>query len=402
MSETPVFDFFDPANRVDPYPALARLRAADPVHKSPFGWLVTRHADVARLNRDPRLGRDTRKLRGGGLGQLVGDRPGMGELIASAMFHLDPPDHTRIRRLMAFAFTPRANEAMEDRVRRVVGETLAHLPASGPVDLMSAFARPLPSTVICELLDVPREDFETITRWSDAIAEHIEPTTTPEQFDAAEAAYGEFRTYLLAFIAQRRRSPGNGLIDLLIRAEAETEALTSGELVANLVLLLIAGHETTTNLLGNGVLALLRHPDQLALLRSRPELTAGAVEECLRYDSPVNTNGRVPSEDLEVGGRLVKKGQLVLCMLGAANRDPEVFHAPDRLDITRDPNPHQSFGGGAHFCIGAGLARLEARLALRALLDRYPDIRVDAPGVRWRDRLNLRGLAELPLEVRGG
>lgn len=400
MSETPTFDFFDPQNRIDPYPAYARLRAADPVHKSLFGWLITSHAEVARLNKDPRLGRDTRKLRTGGYGALFADKPGLGELVSSSMFHLDPPDHTRMRRLMAYAFTPRATDSMAERVAAVVQQTLASLPAQGPVELIEGFARPLPALVICTLLDVPSPDIPMIQRWSTAIAEHIEPTTTPDQIDAAEAAYGEFKTYLLDFVAQRRGMTGEGLIDLLIRAESETESLTPAELVANLVLLLIAGHETTTHLIGNGLLALLRHPDQLALLRRHPELDASAVEECLRYDSPVNTNGRVPSEDLEVAGKLIKKGQLILCMLGAANRDPEVFAEPDRLDITRNPNPHQSFGGGVHFCIGASLARLEARLAFRALLDRYADITLDESRVKWRDRMNLRGLDALWLGVR--
>jgi pimeloyl-[acyl-carrier protein] synthase len=264
---------------------------------------------------------------------------------------------------------------------------------------MRAFAKPLPVTVICDLLQVPRDDFAQLEQWSAAIAEQFEMTAGDEQHDAANEAYRAFKEYMARFVAERRRAPGDGLIDRLIAAERETEALSSDELLANIILLLAAGHETTTNLIGNGVWALLEHPDQLALLRARPELGASAVEELLRYESPANANARCPSEDLEIGSKLIKKGQLVLCMLGAANRDPEVFADPDRLDITRDPNPHTSFGGGAHHCVGAHLARLEGRVALRMLLERYPELALDRERTRWSDRTNLRGFAELQLRV---
>lgn len=398
-SETPTFDFFDTEYRRDPYPVLARLRARDPVHKTPFGWIVTRHADVVRLNRDQRFGRDTRKLRNGGLAARAAGHPGLEEMLATFMLHLDAPDHTRIRKLMAHAFTPKATEQMEVSVAQVAAGLLERLPERGEIDLVEQLARPMPVTVICDLMDVPHEDFGRLARWSDAIAEQIEVTATPDQLAAAGAAYFEFKAYLASFVEQRRRAPGTGLVDRLIAAERETDALSSDELLANIILLLVAGHETTTNLIGNGMLALLEHPDQLELLRARPELTTSAVEECLRYDSPANTNARCALEEVEVGGRQIRAGQLVICMLGAANRDPEAFADPDRLDITRNPNPHQSFGGGVHHCIGAHLARLEARIALRGLLDRYPRIEVDRTRVQWRDRINLRGLSQLGLQV---
>lgn len=397
MSET--IDFLDPEYRRNPYPALARLRANDPVHKSPFGWIVTRHADVLRLNRDPRLGRDTRKLRGGGLAGRSAAYPGLMEMLATWMFHRDPPDHGRIRKLMAHAFTPKAVERMIMSVEHVAGVLLAALPDEGEVDLVSALAVPLPVTVICDLFDVPREDYPRIQRWSEAIAEQVELTATPDQLGAVSTSYFAFKAYLARFVEKRRRSPGTGLIDALIAAEHETEAISSDELLANIILLLVAGHETTTNLIANGIHALLEHPDQLALLRARPELHASAVEECLRYESPANTNGRVVHETIEVGGKTIKEGHLVICMLGAANRDPEVFADPDRLDIQRSPNPHQSFGGGVHHCIGAGLARQEGRVALHRLFERYSHIELAAPP-EWRDRINLRGLRELRVRVR--
>jgi cytochrome P450 len=400
QASIPPLNFFDPDYRRNPYPTLAYIRAHDPVQKTPFGWIVTRHADVVRLVRDPRCGRDTRKMRGGGLAALAGEHEGLREMLATFMIHLDPPDHTRIRKLMAYAFTPKAVTQMERDVERVAAELLAEVPDEGDVELMRAFARPFPVRVIADLMQVPRGDAAVLERWSGAIAEQLEVTASREQLAAADKAYFEFKDYMARFVEERRRAPGDGLIDRLIHAERETEQLSSDELLANIILLLIAGHETTTNLIGNGLHALLEHPDQLALLRARPELAASAVEECLRYESPTNTNARCPSENIEVGGKVIKAGQLVMCMLGAANRDPEVFVDPDRLDITRSPNPHQSFGGGIHHCIGASLARLEGQIALRALLDRYPHIELDRERVRWRDRINLRGFGELGLRVR--
>lgn len=399
-TDVPAFNFFDPEYRRNPHPVLARLRASDPVHKSPAGWIITRHADVVRLNRDPRCGRDTRKSRGNGLARRCAAYPGLTETMATFMLHLDPPDHTRIRKLMAHAFTPKAIDAMQASVERVARRLLDQLPDHGPIDLMKDFAKPLPVTVICDLMQIPRDDFPQLERWSDAIVEQIEITATPAQLAAADAAYSEFKRYLARFVEQRRGEPGTGLVDRLILAERETEALSADELLANIILLLVAGHETTTNLIGNGMLALLGHPDQLALLRARPELGASAIEECLRYESPANTNARVPHEDIVIDGKLIERGEIIICMLGAANRDPEVFSEPDRFDITRDPNPHTSFGGGVHHCIGAHLARLEGRIAIRGLLERYSAITLDRDRVHWRDRINVRGLRELGLVVR--
>ncbi len=393
------FSFLDPEFRRDPHPVLARLRETDPVHKSPFGWILTRHADVLRLNRDPRCGRDTRKLRGGGFASRAVGHDGFAEMLSTFLLHLDAPDHTRIRRLMSYAFTPRAVEQMQASVERVARELVDKLAGRGEFDLITDFAAPLPVTVICDLMQVPREDLPRIVKWSDALAEQVEVTATEEQLAQLDVAYFEFKAYLARFIEARRRDPGTGLVDRLIQAEGETDAITMDELLANLILLLVAGHETTSNLIGNGVLALLEHPDQLQRLRAQPALAASAVEECLRYESPVNTNGRCPHEDIEVGGKTIKQGQLIICMLGAANRDPAVFEDPDRFDITRSPNPHQSFGGGAHHCLGAPLARLEGATALRVLLERYPTLELDRERVRWRDRINLRGLSELGVRV---
>jgi len=399
-SDLAAFNFFDPDYRTNPHPVLADLRLRDPIHRTIFGWIITRHADVQRLNRDPRLGRDLRKLtQGGRMLKAAKHLPGLGEMLATFMLHLDPPDHTRIRRLMAYAFTPKAIGQMEATVRQTAATVLDRMPERGDVGLIDAFAKPFPVTVICDLMQVPLSDSPMLAGWSEAIAEHIEVTATREQLAACNGAYFEIKDYLARFVEQRRKNPGDGLIDRLIAAEQETDALSSNELLANVILLILAGHETTTNLIGNGMLALIQHPDQLALLRQQPALVSTAVEECLRFESPANTNARCAHEVIEIGSKRIEPGDLVLCMLGAANRDPEVFADPDRFDITRDPNPHQSFGGGPHHCIGANLARLEGRVAIAGLLERYRSIELDGTPVQWRDRINLRGLSELNLRV---
>lgn len=392
--DTPSFSFFDPDYRRNPHPVLARLRARDPVHSTKSGWIITSHAHVSQLNRDPRCGRDLRKLNTGGLAGLFPDRKGLVELVNSMMFHLDAPDHTRMRKLMAYAFTPKAIEAMEVSIEAVTKRLLDRI-SDGPFDLIRDFARPLPVTVICDIMQVPHADFAKIEAWTDAIVEHLEITASIEQIAAADTAYLEFKAYLAGFIEARRANPGSGLVDRLIAAERETDALSSTELIANIVQLLLGGHETTTNLIGNGVHALLEHPHQLARLRASPELVSSAVEESLRYEAPANTNARCPNEDIEIGGKLIRKGERIMCMLGAANRDPAVFSNPDVFDIARDPNPHVSFGGGPHFCIGAHLARLEGRIAFQRLFERFPRLELDRDRVRWRNRINLRGLSEL-------
>ena len=395
-----MIDFSDPGYRRDPYPSLRRLREADPVHRHPHGyWVVTKHAYVRALNRDPRLGRDLRKLAVGGTNIIYQKYPALRESHATGMFHLDPPDHTRVRKLINYAFTPAAIAQMIATVERVADDLLNALPDEGSVELIREVAKPFPVAVIAGILGVPEGDFPALERWSFAISEIVEWTITHGQLMRAEAAAADFKAYLKAFIEERRREPGNGLVDRLIAAEKETGALSEAELIHNVMLVFVAGHETTTNLIGNGLYALLNHPEELARLRREPALTTSAVEECLRYESPANATPRCAHEDIEIGGKRIRKGELVMCMLGAANRDPEAFADPERLDITRDPNPHESFGGGIHYCIGAPLARVEGRVALSKLLARYSRIEVDTAHVTWANRINLRGLSELGLNV---
>jgi pimeloyl-[acyl-carrier protein] synthase len=396
-----MLDFSDPDYRRNPYPTLKRLRELDPLYRHPHGfWIATRHADVRFLNRDPRLGRDLRKLTFGGAQVVYAQLPILLESYATGMFHLDPPDHTRVRRLFSHAFTPAAVARMVASVERTARTLIAALPEEGSIELIHDVAKPFPVAVVGDILGVPEADYPALERWSFAISEIVELTITKGQLARAERSALEFKEYLRDFIERRRREPGDGLVDQLIAIERDHGTLSEAELIHNIMLLFVAGHETTTNLIGNGLYALLRHPDELTRLRQNPSLLPMAIEECLRYESPANATPRCAHEDIAIGGKVIRKGELVMCMLGAANRDPDAFADPDRLDITRDPNPHESFGGGIHYCIGAPLARLEGRLALAALIERYRHLEIDESRVVWADRVNLRGLSEFGLHVR--
>ena len=396
-----MLDFSAPEYRRDPYGVLKRLRETDPLYRHPHGfWVSTRHRDVRFFNRDPRFGRDLRKLRHASAEVVYAGLPTLLESYTTGMFHLDPPDHTRVRRLFAHAFTPAAVARMVATVERTADRLVAALPDEGRIELIHDVAKPFPVAVVAGILGMPEEDFATLERWSFAISEIVELTITRGQLARAEQAALDFKRYLEAFLERRRRDPQDGIVDHLIAIEREEGTLTEAELIHNIMLLFVAGHETTTNLIGNGMFALLRHPEELDRLRQDPSLMPLAIEECLRYESPANATPRCALEDVEVAGKLVRRGDLVMCMLGAANRDPEVFADPDRLMITRDPNPHESFGGGIHYCIGAPLARVEGRIALERLLARYRHIDIDEARVTWADRVNLRGLSELGLQVR--
>ncbi len=400
MSVPPV-DLRDPTFRADPYAVLARLRAEEPVHRDVFGtWLITRHADVSALQRDPRLGRDLRKWMGYAMIRpYMADTP-LERCVEAWMFSLDPPEHTRLRKLVQSAFHPKKVRAMSAAIEGVADELLETIDPASEWDFMAAFARLLPVRVIGRILSLPSADDERLMRWSDAISVVIEPTAGRRIKAVANEAVVELQAYLRERVAQHTPRGEGDLLGDLIRAEEGGDRLSEDELIANTVLLLVAGHETTTHLIGNGMLALLRHPDQLARLRAQPELLETAVEEMLRYDGPANTNGRVAHENIEVSGVRIEAGQVMLCMLGAANRDPEVFENPDALDVGRDPNPHVTFGGGVHHCVGASLARLEARVAFAKLLERFGHIELaDASAPVWRDLINIRGLSALRLRT---
>ena len=333
-------------------------------------------------------------LKGGIPPQVEGFEP------VRSLLSLDPPDHTRLRTLVTKAFTPRVVEQLRPQAQAIVDEALDRAAAQGEMELIEDLAYPLPVAVIARMLGVPREDWPRFREWSRVLVGSLDPVAVPdpEQITAVRTAQDALTDYLAGVVAARRGEPRDDLISALIAVEERGDVLNEQELLVMLNLLLVAGHETTVNLIGNGMLALLRNSDQLALLRRQPELIDSAVEELLRFDSPVQLTGRVAAEPCELAGQQIRSGQLVLTLLGAANRDPQQFPDPDRLDLTRSPNQHFSFGRGIHFCLGAPLARLEGRIAIGSLVRHFPDLRQAGDAVRG-ETITLRGLTRLPLAV---
>ena len=390
----------DPHFRANPYPTLERLREEDPVHRDPYGiWIVTRHSDVQTLGRDPRLGRDYTRWR-----DYSRIRPFVAESVLERtvedwLLFRDPPDHTRLRRLISSAFTPRAVAAMRRVIEAATETLLAPMRDLDEVDLITQVAEPLPLGVIGSIIGLPADDFPLLKTWSDALTPVFELGCSHDAKRAAEAAVRELRLYFADRVKERRSKPANDMLGALIEARDLDDRLSEDEIVSTLVLLVVAGHETTTNLLGNGMLALLRHPAEMNRLRASPGLLPLAVEEFLRYDCPVAFSSRVALRGLTVSDRPVAEHDLLYLMLASANRDPEAFANPGCLVVDRDPNPHSSFGAGAHYCLGAALARLEGMLVFEGLLRTFRTIEVHDPDVKWRDSVNLRGLSHLPLHV---
>jgi cytochrome P450 len=390
-----LFDPLRPEFHADPYPFYRRLREEDPVHQSPLGfWVLTRYDDCVTALRDPRFGRN-------GFAELLsaayGDGVEPGTLPRSMLFR-DPPDHTRLRALVSKAFTPRVIEQMRGHIQDIVDGLLARVQAAGAMDVIADLAYPLPVTVICEMLGVPLADHESIRGWSADIARSLDAIGLPgdaeivERGRIARRALGD---YFRRLVPGRRVEPRNDLLTGLIAAEEQGDKLSEGEVIAMCILLFIAGHETTVNLIGNGVRALLQHPEQLAKVRQDPALVPGGVEELLRYDSPVQRTARITNAEVELGGRALPAGAMVVAAIGAANRDPAVFADPDRLDVTRRDVRHISFGSGIHFCLGAPLARVEGQIALGTLLQRAPRLALAETASEWRESSVLRGLKRL-------
>ncbi|HJY84582.1 MAG TPA: cytochrome P450 [Candidatus Binatia bacterium] len=384
-----------PEFRANPYPLYYRLRAEDPVHRSTLTgfWVLSRYADVAMVLRDNRF---SRKDSATFLGERFGAGP-VQQVYSKWMLFRDPPDHTRLRNLVNKAFTPRAIENLRPRIQEIVDFLIDAVANVGAMDVMVDFAYPLPVIVICEMLGVPSADRDRFKDWSGDIARTLDPIQTPEMAERGNAVVQNVAEYFHALISERRRNPQEDMLSSLIAAEEQGDKLSEEELLATCILLFSAGHETTVNLIGNGTLALLQHPDQLAKLRDNPELIQSAIEESLRYDSPVQLTGRWVNEDVEIGSQVIHGGEMVLTLLGAANRDPVQFPDPDRFDITRSDNRHLAFGQGIHFCLGAALARLEAQLAIGTLLRRLPKLTRQTTTPEWREAFTLRGLRVLPV-----
>lgn len=374
----------DPQVHADPYPHYRQLREQDPVHRSPLGfWVLSRYHDIAALLRDPRLGHEL--------------TPGISS--GASMLFRDPPAHTRLRSLVSKAFTPRMLERLRPWIHQIVERSLAGARERGELDVIADLAFPLPATVISEMLGLPVEDHQRCRRWAVALTRTLDPVLSNEDAGGITSAAIDFNTYLSEQVRRRRARPGDDLITALIAAEEAGDRLSSMELISTIELLFVAGHETTTNLIGNGFLALLRNSGELRRLRQDPALLRTGIDELLRFDSPVQLLIRTVKEPVTVGGRQMGRGDTVLLLAGAGNRDPEVFADPDVLDVGRPAGKHLSFGGGIHFCLGSVLARMEGQIAIGALVNLFDEFEFEPGALRWREHINLRGLESLPVRA---
>jgi cytochrome P450 len=386
----------------NPYCFYCRLRREDPVHWSDaWGcWVLTRYDDVLTSMRDPRLSNSMRAIIYiNQLPQIEQDRlRPLNRHIAGWMAFQDPPNHTRLRSLVNKASIWRSIESMQSRIQAIVNDLLKTLQQTGRMDVIRDFAYPLPAIVIADLLGVPRADRDQFKKWSDDVVAFLGTgRAVSSAAEQAQRSLLELAKYFYDLITARRQRPTDDLLSWLVAAEEQGTSLSKEELITMCTSLLIAGHETTTNMIGNGVLALLRNRDQLQRLVNDPALVELAVEELLRYDAPVQRNWRAAKEDIEIRGRRINKGQLVLQMLGAANRDPEQFIDPDRLDLGRQPNQHVSFGYGIHYCLGAPLARLEGRIAFSSLVRFLPSLQHETP--EWLENMAFRSLKSFPVTL---
>lgn len=395
------FDLSRPEVRADPYPLLDRLRREDPVHWStPLrGWLLTRYADVRAALNDPRLSADRITPFADHMAGPDGSALGaFAKALGLWVVFRDPPDHTRLRAVLARAFVAGAIQRLEPAIELLVDGLIDRVAAKGRMDAIADFANPLPIAVIGSLLGVPAGDFARLKAWSDDLATVVGTAlATPDKHARALQSWQAMRDYFGALVERRKARPAADALGEIVRASGEEGGLDDAELVANAVLLLFAGHETTTNLIANAVLALIRHPDELARLARAPEIAESAVEEFLRYDGPVQALTRLARVNVELGGRRIRAGERVVLMLTGANRDPAQFAEPDRLELAREPNRHIAFGYGIHFCLGAPLARLEARIAIRRLIARLGDLTLAMPAPEWIDSLVFRGMRALPV-----
>ncbi|MDQ6774344.1 MAG: cytochrome P450 [Candidatus Dormibacteraeota bacterium] len=393
-----LYHLLDPEVLADPYPLYHRLRTEDPVHWDPYlhAWVVTRYADVIRVfqrfsaDRTP----TPEKLAALGMEQLSP----IARVMVRQMLFLDPPQHGRVRGLAAVAFTPRRVELLRMRIQEITDELIDRVAGQGEMEVMEDLANPLPAIVTAGLLGVPTEDHERLKVWSQDFAEVLGNFQhNPDRAGRVLRSLEEMTAYFRDAVRSQATEPTDGLVNALTTAEVDGDRLTEDEVVANVIVTMVGGQETTTNLIGNGLLTLLRHPADMERLRDDPALIPAAVEELLRYESPSQHTARLAPADVELGGRLIRERQAVIAVMGAANRDPERFADPDRLDLARQDNRHVAFGWAGHFCFGAPLARIEGQIAFATLLRRLPRLRLEPGPISWRQNLGLRGLTALPV-----
>jgi cytochrome P450 len=390
----------------DPYPTYARLHEEGPLHYLDVGskfavWSIISHAECSSIAKDPRL--SAKRAQQMLLPLPISRQAEFSELarmFSLWMIFMDPPEHTRLRKLLNKGFSPAAIEGLRPQVEGIVDRMLKPLQRGSEIDLMSEFANPMPVRIILEMLGIPQELNETFVDWSRAIAVFRgSPDRTVEHAQAAQDALIGLTEFFRKTVAERRRNKGNDLISLLIDIEEEGEVLTEEELYAQCIALLFAGHETTRNLIGNGMYTLLKHPQETAELRDNPDMIRTTVEEILRFESPVQLTARVLKEGIDVCGQRIPKGWTILCMLGAANRDPKQFKEPNQLNLKRLNNQHLAFSAGPHFCIGSQLARLEGQVSLMNLVQRFPKMKLAGPRPEWASTFGLRGLKSLQVTL---
>ena len=393
-----LYHLLDPLVLADPYPLFRRLRTEDPVHWDPYlhAWIVTRYRDVVTVLHDYSAERTPtpEQLMSMGLAHLSP----IAQVMVKQMLFLDAPAHTRLRSLASYAFTPQRVAVLREHIERIVESLLDAVESKGRMDVIADLAEPLPNVVTAEMLGVPVEDQWQLKAWSADFAEMLGNFQhNPDRVPMVLRAVEEMTAYFRNRIAEQRIEPREGLIQSLLTAEIQGDRLTEDEVVANSIVTMVGGQETTTNLIGNGVLALLRNPDQLQKLRADLSLIPSAVEELLRYDCPSQHTARLTPENTVLGGKQIHKRQAVIAVMAAGNRDPERFPDPDRLDITRTDNRHLAFGWAAHFCFGAALARIEGQAAFEAILRRLPNLKLEPGALVWRPNMGLRGLTALPV-----
>jgi cytochrome P450 len=393
-----LYHLLDPKVLANPYPLYHRLRSSDSVHWDPFlhTWVVTRYADVVTVLQhfSARRTPTPEQLTALGLPGLVP----LAEVLVRQMLFLDGPAHARIRGLAAGAFTPRRVEGLRLHIQDITNNLLDAVQANGHMDVIADLAYPLPAIVTAEILGLPTSDWEQLTAWSADFAESLGNFQhNPDHASRVLRSLEEMCVYFRDAVREHQQQPRDDLISALLTAEVEGDSLSEDEVVANSIMLMTGGQETTTSLIGNGILTLLRHPDQLEQLRADHTLIPTAIEELLRYESPIQYTSRLAPEDVQMGGKTIYKRQAVIAVIGAANRDPERFPDPDRLDIGRQENRHLAFAWAAHFCFGAPLARLEGQVAFESILSRMPQLSLEPGPVRWRENLGFRGLKTLPV-----
>jgi pimeloyl-[acyl-carrier protein] synthase len=400
-----LYHLLDPEVLANPYPLYRRLRTEDPVHWDPYlhAWIVTRYADVVTVLTEFSADRAPTPEYFDALN--VRDLTPIAKVMVRQMLFMDPPAHTRLRKLAAPAFMPSRVHGLREHIEAIATALTDDIVSrgTGRMDLLADFAEPLPAIVTAEMLGVPAKDHVLLKRWSSTFAEMLGNFQhNPDRLSGVKVALDGLTAYFKNAIFEQRTEPRAGLIHALLSSEVDGDRLTDDEVVANAIVTMVGGYETTTNLIANGMLSLLRNPDQLARLQNDDQILAPAVEELLRYESPSQHTARLASNDVELGGKAIRRRDAVIAVMAAANRDPERFPDPDRLDFDRTENRHLSFGWAAHFCFGAPLARLEAQIAFKILLRRFPHLALTDEKLVWRENLGLRGLKSLSLTYQAG